>query len=104
MQLHTDGVQVELTGQNLTHTRYLPMLKFWLIFRSGTRAVSVVLDTCKQCLWLSICHKLLVECSAPKPPLNTEFHSVAARSANAFLPVPGALFQGKGGRELRIHF
>lgn len=28
--------------------------------------------------------RLLVEGSAPKPPLNTEFHSVAARSANAF--------------------
>ena len=27
---------------------------------------------------------LLVEGSAPKPPLNTEFHSVAARSTNAF--------------------
>ena len=27
--------------------------------------------------------RLLVEGSAPKPPLNTEFHSVAARSANA---------------------
>lgn len=26
---------------------------------------------------------LLVEGSAPKPPLNTEFHSVATRSANA---------------------
>ena len=29
-------------------------------------------------------HKLLVEGSAPKPLLNTEFHSAAARSANAF--------------------
>ena len=27
--------------------------------------------------------RLLVEGSAPKPPLNTEFHSVATRSANA---------------------
>ena len=27
--------------------------------------------------------RLLVEGSAPKPLLNTEFHSVAARSANA---------------------
>ena len=27
---------------------------------------------------------LLVEGSAPKAPLNTEFHSVAARSANTF--------------------
>ena len=27
---------------------------------------------------------LLVEGSAPQAPLNTEFHSVAARSANAF--------------------
>ena len=28
--------------------------------------------------------RLLVEGSAPKPLLNTEFHSAAARSANAF--------------------
>ena len=28
------------------------------------------------------CHKLLVEGSAPNPFLNTEFHSVAARSSN----------------------
>lgn len=27
--------------------------------------------------------RLLVKGSAPKPPLNTEFHSVATRSANA---------------------
>ena len=27
--------------------------------------------------------RLLVEGSAPKPPLNTEFHSVTARSVNA---------------------
>ena len=30
-----------------------------------------------------ISYRLLVEGSAPKPLLNTEFHSVAARSANA---------------------
>ena len=59
----------------------------------------VALDTCKQCLWLSICHKLLVEGNAPKPPLNTEFHSVAACSANAFLSVPGTAFQGIEVRE-----
>ncbi len=29
------------------------MLKFWLSFRSGTRAVSVVLDTGKQCVWIA---------------------------------------------------
>ena len=28
--------------------------------------------------------RLLVEGSAPQAPLNTEFHSVAARSANTF--------------------
>ena len=28
--------------------------------------------------------RLLVEGNAPKPLLNTEFHSVAVRSANAF--------------------
>ena len=43
--------------------------------------------------------RLLVEVSAPKPLLNTEFHSVAARSANAFLSVPGALFRSIGVRE-----
>ena len=31
-----------------------------------------------------ISYRLLVEGNAPKPLLNTEFHSVAARSANAF--------------------
>ena len=30
-----------------------------------------------------ISYRLLVEGSAPKPLLNTEFHSVATRSANA---------------------
>ena len=45
--------------------------------------------------------RLLVEGSAPKPLLNTEFHSVAARSPNAFCPVPGALFRGIGCRESR---
>ena len=45
--------------------------------------------------------RLLVEGSAHKPLLNTEFHSVAARSANAFLSVPGALFQNIGCRETR---
>jgi len=48
--------------------------------------------------------RLLVEGSAPKPLLNTEFHSVAARSANAFLFVPGALFRGMGYRESRTPF
>lgn len=38
----------------------------------------------------------LVEGSAPKPLLNTEFHSVATRSPNAFLSAPGALFRGMG--------
>lgn len=74
------------------------MLKFWLVFRSGIRAVSVVLDTGKQCVriathksgkqceWLihtHISYRLLVEGSAPKPLLNTGFHSVATRSPNA---------------------
>ena len=43
--------------------------------------------------------RLLVEGNAPKPLLNTEFHSVAARSANAFLSVPGAPFWIIGVRE-----
>ena len=83
------------------------MLEFQLIFRSGTRAVSVILDTGKQCVWIAthdwqamrvlihthISCRLLVEGSAPKPLLNTEFHSVAARSPNAFCPLyPGLCF------------
>ena len=48
--------------------------------------------------------RLLVEGSAPKPLLNTEFHSVAARSPNAFLSVPSALFRSIGVRESRIPF
>ena len=48
--------------------------------------------------------RLLVEGSAPKPLLNTEFHSVAARSANAFLSVPGAPFRSMGVRESRTPF
>ena len=43
--------------------------------------------------------RLLVEGSAPKPLLNTEFHSVAARSPNAFSSVPGAPFWSIGVRE-----
>lgn len=43
--------------------------------------------------------RLLVEGNAPKPLLNTEFHSAAARSSNAFSPIPGALFRGIGCRE-----
>ena len=61
VQLHTGGVQVELTGQNLSHTRYLPMFKFRLVFRSGTRAVSVVLVTRKQCVWIAT-HKSGKQC------------------------------------------
>ena len=45
--------------------------------------------------------RLLVEGSAPKPLLNTEFHSVAMRSANAFLSVPDAPFRSIGCRESR---
>ena len=45
--------------------------------------------------------RLLVEGNAPKPPLNTEFHSVAARSVNAFLSVPDAPFRSIGCRESR---
>ena len=48
--------------------------------------------------------RLLVEGIAPKPPLNTEFHSVAARSANAFLSVPGTPFRSMGVRESRPPF
>ncbi len=43
--------------------------------------------------------RLLVEGNAPKPLLNTEFHSVAARSPNAFLSVPSAPFRSIGVRE-----
>ena len=43
--------------------------------------------------------RLLVEGNAPKPLLNTEFHSVAARSPNAFSSVPGAPFWSIGVRE-----
>ena len=78
MQLHAGGVQVERTGQNFSHTRYLPMLEFQLIFRSGTRAVSVILDTGKQCKVVPLCsfsqfrrrlnfQKLLVGAAAPSP-------------------------------------
>ena len=37
------------------------MLKFWLVFRSGIRAVSVVLDTGKQCVWIAT-HKSGKQC------------------------------------------
>ncbi len=40
------------------------------------QAMQVLIHTHISC-------RLLVEGSAPKPLLNTEFHSVAARSANA---------------------
>ena len=43
--------------------------------------------------------RLLVEGNAPKPLSNTEFHSVATHSTNAFLSVPCALFRGIGVRE-----
>ena len=43
--------------------------------------------------------RLLAEGNAPKPLLNTEFHSVAARSPNAFLSVPSASFRSIGVRE-----
>ena len=49
-------------------------------------------------------HKPLVEDCAPNTLLNTEFHSVAARSANAFLSPPGAPFRGMGVRESRTPF
>ena len=43
--------------------------------------------------------RLLVEGNAPKPLLNTEFHSVAARSPNAVSSVPGAPLRSIGLRE-----
>ena len=43
--------------------------------------------------------RLLVEGSAPKPLLNTEFHSVAARSPNAFSSVPSTPFWSIGVHE-----
>ena len=43
--------------------------------------------------------RLLVEDSAPKPLLNTEFHSVAARSPNAFLGCTRCPFRSTGVRE-----
>ena len=46
--------------------------------------------------------RLLVEGSAPKPFLNTEFHSVAARSPNAFCPCTRCPVSGRiGCRESR---
>ena len=43
--------------------------------------------------------RLLVEGNAPKPLLTTEFHSVAARSPNAFLSVSSAPLRSIGVRE-----
>ena len=43
--------------------------------------------------------RLLVEGSAPKPLLNTEFLSVATRSANAFLSILSAPFRSIGVRK-----
>ena len=60
-QLHAGSVRVELTGQNLSHSRYLLMLKFRLIFRSGTMSVSLILESGKQCVWLST-HKSGKQC------------------------------------------
>ena len=90
------------------------MLKFQLVFRSGTKAVSVVLVIRKQCVWIAT-HKTGKQCECsytltfpavcllravpPNPFLNTEFHSVATRSANAFLSIPGAPFRSIGVRE-----
>ena len=48
--------------------------------------------------------RLLVEGSAPKPLLNTEFHSVAARSPNAFCPCAWCPISGHGVRESRTPF
>lgn len=46
--------------------------------------------------------RLLVEGNAPKPLLNTEFHSVAARSPNAFCPCTRCPVSGRiGCRESR---
>ncbi len=45
--------------------------------------------------------RLLVEGSAPKPLLNTEFHSVAGAFSEHFLSVPGAPFRGIGVRKSR---
>ena len=53
------------------------------------QAMSVLIHTHISC-------RLLVEGNAPKPLLNTEFHSVAARSPNAFSPYPVPCFGGKG--------
>ena len=58
----------------------------------GGQAIRVLIHTHISC-------RLLVEGRAPKPLLNTEFHSVAARSPNAFCPVAGARFRGIGCRE-----
>ena len=90
------------------------MLKFQLVFRSGTKAVSVVLVIRKQCVWIAT-HMTGKQCECsytltfpavcllralpPNPFLNTEFHSVATRSANAFLSAHGAPFRSIGGRE-----
>ena len=81
-QLHAGSVQVELTGQNLSHSRYLLILKFRLIFRSGTKSVSLILEywqamrvaihtqirqAMRVLIHTHISCRLLVEGSAPKP-------------------------------------
>ena len=53
----------------------------------------------KQCPWIAIRLPALLVEGIPQAPLNTEFHSVAARSANAFLSVPYVPFRGIGVRE-----
>ena len=58
------------------------------------QAMQVLIHTHISC-------RLLVEGSAPKPLVNTEFHSVAARSPNVFSSVLGAPFRGIGCREMR---
>ena len=45
--------------------------------------------------------RVLLRAAPPIPPLNPEFHSVAARSVNAFLSVPDAPFRSIGCRESR---
>ena len=43
------SVYVELTRQNLSHTRYLLMLKIRLTFHIVTRSVLLILESGKQC-------------------------------------------------------
>ena len=75
----------------------------YLRFEPLSNAVSLRLSRVKLIVASNACgYPFATNCllgQRPKPLLNTEFHSVAARSANAFLSVPGTPFRGIGVRE-----